>query len=186
MAKQLDRQPTLEDERLLVRPLAQSDREALFAVASDRELWALHPMHNRWQRPVFDAMFDDAMAQGGALAVVEKASGRVIGSSQYRPSGKIPGAVEIGWTYLARDHWGGLANRELKRLMLAHALEHVQLAVFRVGAGNLRSRRAMEKIGGQLMDLTEDVAFPDGRVIAHVFYTIDRDSFAAGPLQQAL
>lgn len=178
----MDRQPTLEGERLLLRPLAAADREALYAVAADRELWALHPAHDRWQRPVFDALFDDALANGGALVVIEKATGRIIGSSQYRPSAKLPGAMEIGWSFLARDHWGGETNRELKRLMLAHLLASVDQAVFRVGAGNLRSRRAMEKIGGRLLDLTEDVAYPDGRLVAHVFYAIDRASFAAGPL----
>lgn len=181
----MDRQPRLEGAHLLVRPLEPGDREALFEVASDRELWALHPAHDRWQRPVYDALFDDALAHCGALAVIEKASGRIIGSSQYRPSAKVPGAVEIGWTFLARDHWGGAANRELKRLMLTHLLAHAELAVFRVGSGNLRSRRAMEKIGGRLMELTEDVSYPDGRVIGHVFYAIDRESFAAGPLTRA-
>lgn len=178
----MDRQPTLDGERLRLRPLIESDRDALYAVASDPELWALHPAHDRWQRPVFDAMFDDALAHGGALAVTERASGRMIGSSQYRPSVKMAGAVEIGWTFLARDQWGGATNRELKRLMLAHLLDHAERAVFRVAAENRRSRGAMEKIGARLMTMVEDVPYPDGRVIAHVFYTIDRQDFAAGPL----
>ena len=178
----MDRQPTLEGERLLLRPVTESDRGPLFAVAADRELWALHPAHDRWRSPVFDALFDESMAHGGALVVIDKQTGRVIGSSQYRPSAKVPGAMEIGWTFLARDRWGGSINRELKRLMLGHALAAVEQVVFRVGSGNLRSRRAMEKIGGRLMDLTEDVSYPDGRVIGHVFYLIDRAGFAAGPL----
>lgn len=181
----MDRQPTLEGERLLLRPLAQPDREGLYAVASDRELWALHPVHNRWQRPVFDAMFDEALAHGGALAVIDKASGRIVGSSQFRPSMRHPGAIEIGWSFLARALWGSGANAELKRLMLSHALAQVERAVFRVGAGNLRSRRAMEKIGGRLIEETEDIAFPDGRMITHVFYVIDRADFAGGPLSGA-
>jgi len=180
----VDRQPTLEGERLLLRPLQEADRAALFAVASDPELWALHPAHDRWQRPVFDALFDEALAHGGALAVVEKTSGRIVGSSQFRPSAKLPDAVEIGWTFLTRDQWGGAANRELKRLMLAHLLSHADRAVFRVGEANFRSRRAMEKIGGQLLDLTQDIAYPDGRVIAHAFYEIDRAGFANGPLMR--
>lgn len=166
----------------MLRPLVEADRDALYDVARDPEIWALHPAHDRWQRPVFDAMFDDALAQGGALAAVEPASGRIVGSSQYRPSAKVPGAIEIGWTFLERAQWGGASNREMKQLMLTYLFAHVEQAVFRVGANNLRSRRAMEKIGGQLMELTEAVAFPDGRVVEHVFYTIDRAGFASGPL----
>lgn len=180
----MDRQPTLQGETLRLRPLREGDRDALFAVASDREMWALHPAHNRWQRPVFDTMFDDALANGGALAVIDKGSDRIIGSSQFRPSAKVPGAIEIGWSFLARDYWGGATNRETKRLMLGHLLWHVEQAIFRVGAANLRSRRAMEKIGGRLLDMTEAVTFPDGRVIDHVFYSIDRASFASGPLSR--
>lgn len=181
----MDRQPTLTGETLLLRPLAEADREGLFQVASDRELWALHPAHDRWQRPVFDALFDEALAHGGALAAIDRESGRIVGSSQFRPSSAVPGAMEIGWSFLSRDRWGGAANREMKRLMLAHALASVERCVFRVGSGNLRSRRAMEKIGGILMALTQDVDYPDGRSITHVFYEIGRKEFAAGPLSTA-
>lgn len=178
----MDRQPRLEGATLLLRPLEASDREALYAVASDRELWALHPAHDRWQRPVFDARFDEALAKGGALAVIDRASGRIIGSSQFRPSEAEPGAIEIGWTFLAREHWGGAANRELKRLMLGHALARVERCVFRVGAANHRSRGAMVKIGARLLDRVQDVDYPDGRRVVHVFYEIDRAGFASGPL----
>ena len=105
----MDRQPRLEGPTLRLRPLEPGDRDALYAVASDRELWALHPAHDRWQRPVFDAMFDEALANGGALAVIDKASGRIVGSSQYRPSTAEAGAREIGWTFLTRALWGGAA-----------------------------------------------------------------------------
>ena len=178
----MDRQPTLSGVTLELRPLRQADREALFAVASDRVLWALHPAHDRWQRPVFDAMFDEALAHGGALAVVDRASGVIVGSSQYRPSTLEHGAMEIGWTFLARDKWGGAANRELKRLMLGHALASVERCVFRVGVENHRSRAAMVKIGGRLLDRVQIVAYPDGRQMPHVFYEIDRAGFAGGPL----
>ena len=65
----MDRQPVLEGERLYLRPLTESDWPALFAVASDRELWSNHPSHDRWLEPVFRAFFDDALAKGGALAI---------------------------------------------------------------------------------------------------------------------
>jgi len=178
----MDRQPTLEGERLLLRPLRPDDWDALFAVASDPEIWAIHPAHDRWQEPVFRAYFADALANGGAMAVIDKASGAVIGSSRWQ--GHDPadsGSVEIGWTFLARSHWGGRYNPELKRLMLAHAFRFVARVLFRVGETNLRSRRAMEKIGGRLTDAI-DVTHVAGRDITHVVYEITRDSFAKGPL----
>ena len=179
----MDRQPTLEGETLLLRPLVTGDWDALYLAASDPLIWELHPASDRWQEPVFRAYFADALAQGGALAVIDKRSGAIIGSSRmqaYDPANG--GSVEIGWTFLARSHWGGGINREMKRLMLAHALQYVERVDFRVGENNLISRRAMEKIGGLLSDRSELAETTNGPVL-NVIYEITRESFAAGPLQ---
>jgi len=182
----MDRQPVLEGERLLLRPLRPDDWEALFAVASDPAVWALHPAHDRWQEPVFRAFFDNALANQGALAVIEKASGEIVGSSRFQ--GYVPddanalgGLVEIGWSFLARRLWGKGYNAEMKRLMLAHALQYVEVAQFRVGAGNVVSRGAMKNIGGRLTDRTE-ITVLAGEPVLHVIYEIDRAGFASGPL----
>lgn len=178
----MDRQPVLEGERLVLRPLAPGDWPALYAAASDPLIWAVHPAHDRWREPVFRAFFADALAQGGALVVIDRASGAIVGSSRYQNHrAEGGGVVEIGWTFLARSHWGGGFNAEMKRLMLGHALQRVERVEFVVGADNVRSCRAMEKIGGRL---TGDVEI---RVMAglerpHVRYEITRADFAAGPL----
>ncbi len=162
----MDRQPTLTGPTLLLRPLQEDDWQALFAVASDPLIWEQHPAHDRWQEPVFRAFFDDALAQGGALIVLDKASGAVIGSSRYQGLEQDDGgSVEIGWTFLARTHWGGPTNREMKRLMLAYALDHVRECRFAVGEENWRSRKAMEKIGGALIE-REDVREMAGGTVA--------------------
>lgn len=178
----MDRQPTLEGERLLLRPLQPDDWDALWAIASDRELWAVHPANDRWQEPVFREFFADALAQRGALAIVDKISGRVIGSSRFQEYDPANGgSVEIGWTFLARELWGSGLNAELKRLMLAHALASVERAVFVVGEGNVVSRRAMTKIGGRLTGETR-VKIRAGKPLDHVIFEIDRANFANGPL----
>ena len=178
----MDRQPVFEGERLYLRPLTESDWPALFAVASDRELWANHPSHDRWQEPVFRAFFDDALAKGGALAIVDKASGKIIGSSRFQYSDKGGGEVlEIGWSFLAREYWGKGYNAEFKRLMLEHAFKHVDRVVFRVGADNMISRKAMANIGGRLTGETY-VEERAGRPVEHVVFEITRESFAEGPL----
>lgn len=179
----MDRQPVLEGERLLLRPLRPDDWDALFAVASDPLIWELHPAHDRWQEPVFRAFFADALAGGGAMVAIDRASGVVIGSSRWQahdPSGT--GSVEIGWTFLARSHWGRVWNEEMKRLMLAHAFRWVHRVDFRVGEGNLRSRGAMERIGGRLSARDGGVVETASGPGRHVIYEITREHFAEGPL----
>jgi RimJ/RimL family protein N-acetyltransferase len=187
----VDRQPILEGERLRLRPLRAEDREALFAVASDRDIWARHPAHDRWQRPVFDAFFDEGMASGGAFAIIDRAiaggpSGGVIGSSRYgMPEMGEPDEIEIGWSFLARSYWGGGYNAEFKRLMLGHALAHYRRVTFQVGADNVISRRAMANIGGVLLPGPGPVIERSGAMVEHVVFVITREGFAAGPLSRA-
>lgn len=181
----MDRQPVLDGERLLLRPLRPDDWDALYAVACDPLIWELHPANDRWQEATFRAYFADALDKGGALVVIDKASGAMIGSSRmqgYDPTNG--GSVEIGWTFLARSHWGGAYNREMKRSMLAHALHYVERADFRVGEHNLRSRRAMENIGGRLSERDGGVVQTASGPTRHVIYEITRASFAAGPLMR--
>lgn len=131
---------------------------------------------------MFREFFEDALAKGGALAVVDKASGAVIGSSRfqdYDPSGA--GQVEIGWSFLSRHYWGLGYNAEFKALMLEHAFKSVARVIFRVGADNVISRKAMANIGARLTQETF-VAERAGRDVLHVIYEITRDDFAAGPL----
>lgn len=179
----LDRQPVLEGEHVRLRPLVASDWDALFAVASDPLIWEQHPAHDRWREPVFRAFFADALAHKGALAAIDAKTGAVIGSSRFQGFCEAGGgSVEIGWTFLARSHWGGTHNHEMKRLMLAHALASVAECRFLVGECNTRSRRALERIGARLTDRREDRVMAGGAVIAHVTYIVTRAAFAAGPL----
>lgn len=178
----MDRQPVLDGERLYLRPLTEADWPALYGAAADKLLWAGHPAHDRWQEPVFREFFEDALAQGGALAIVDKASGALIGSSRfqgYDPAGE--GEVEIGWSFLARPYWGLGYNAEFKRLMLGHAFKYVGRVIFRVGADNVISRKAMANIGGRLTGETS-VVERAGVPIEHVVFEITRESFARGPL----
>ncbi len=80
--------------------------------------------------------------------------------------------MEIGWTFLARSHWGGPFNGEMKRLMLQHAFQYVDRVVFVIYSTNYRSQRAVEKIGGQLIETRPDVA----RGGTSLIYAITRTS----------
>ena len=155
-----DAQPTLRGQLVELRPLRADDFDSLFAVASDRLIWEQHPSSDRYQEPVFREFFREAMESGGALIVLDARDGRVIGSSRYFGYDAERSEVEIGWSFLAREFWGGTYNGEMKRLMLEHAFRFVQHVVFVVGPNNLRSRRALEKIGAVY---TETSVGRDGR-----------------------
>lgn len=168
-----DRQPLLEGELVRLRPSTPDDWEALFGIASDPLIWEVHPAHDRWQEPVFRGYFDAGIASGGALTILDKASGAVIGSSRYDNWKPEADEIEIGWTYIARSHWGGTYNGEIKRLMLDHIHRQVGIVVFTVGETNVRSRRAMEKIGGVLRPGIE-MRLMAGEMKPHVIYEIRR------------
>lgn len=142
-----DFQPALRGELLDLQPLARSDFDALYAVASDPLIWEQHPARDRWQREVFGELFARLLAGGGGLVVRERATGQVIGSSSYYEYRESERDVVVGYTFFARRFWGGVYNRELKSLMLEHAFRFVDRVWFHVAVENFRSQRAMQKVG---------------------------------------
>ena len=142
-------QPHLTGGLLELRPLRAGDWDELFAVASDPLIWAGHPARDRYTEPVFRKYFDERLQSGGALIAFDRATGKIIGSSSYYWQN---GEMEIGWTFLARGYWGGEYNGEMKRLMLTHAFRFVDHVVFLVGPDNIRSQKALLKIGAVMTD----------------------------------
>ena len=169
----IDLQPTLTGDLIELRPLRQGDFEALFSAASDPLIWEQHPENDRYQRDVFQKYFDGALESKGAFAIIERKSGRIIGSSRYCNLDLTNREVEVGWTFLERQFWGGIYNRELKKLMLDHAFRFFDRVVFVVGEKNLRSQEALEKIGARFLKKTE---LPDrgGMMRPNVVYFINR------------
>jgi RimJ/RimL family protein N-acetyltransferase len=151
-----DRQPVLKGDILELRPLRSEDFQALYAVASDPLIWEQHPVRTRYQEEVFKGFFREALESGGALIVIDSNGGRVIGSSRFHGYDEEKSEIEIGWTFLARSHWGGIYNKEMKRLMLRHAFRFVNSVIFLVGPQNVRSQRAIEKIGGDRVESRSD------------------------------
>jgi len=170
---QFDLQPTLRGKLIEVRPLKPDDWDALFQAASDPLIWQQHPESDRYTQPVFQRFFQGALDSKGAFAVIERKSGRVIGSSRYCNLKPAESEVEIGFTFLERKFWGGAYNGELKSLMLAHAFKFVDRVVFVVGENNLRSQKALEKIGARFFKKAEATA-SDGTVRRNVLFLMTR------------
>jgi RimJ/RimL family protein N-acetyltransferase len=171
-------QPSIENRWIKLEPLVPQDFEALYAVAADPKIWEQHPNQNRYQREVFAVYFQGAIESGGALRVIDNSSGALIGSSRYYELNETQRSVAIGYTFIARSHWGGSANRALKTLMLDHAFRCVDRVIFHVGAANLRSRRAMEKLGG-ILSGEISMSYYGEPTLPNVVYQIDAADWAA-------
>jgi|CXWL01.1.fsa_nt_gi RimJ/RimL family protein N-acetyltransferase len=102
----MELQPVLHGPRLYLRPLKAADFDALFAAASDPLIWEQHPASNRHERKIFEQFFDRALKSRGALAILDKTTQKIIGTSRYYD---VEGtdSVCIGFTFLTRDYWGG-------------------------------------------------------------------------------
>lgn len=173
--------PILRGQLVELHPMEAAHLEPLFAVASDPKIWEQHPKWDRYKREVFEKFFNECLSFGSALVIRDAQTGQLIGSSTYRVDA-ANNQIEIGWTYLARAYWGGRYNGEAKRLMLAHAFRFFPRVIFRIGPNNLRSRRAVEKIGATFLGEGRNA---DGST--HVIYKIDAVDFRpeAGPQTKA-
>ena len=169
----IDLQPVLTGDLLVLGPLRPDDFDELFAVAHDPLIWEQHPARDRGEEGPFRQVFREALESGGALVALDRRDGRIIGSSRYQRD-IATSEIEIGWTFLARGYWGGRHNGEMKRLMLQHAFQFFDRVVFLIGPHNVRSQRAVEKIGGRRIGSRFD---PSGR--ESVVYQITREASCA-------
>jgi N-acetyltransferase len=146
---------TLEGRWARLEPLAERHADDLAAVCEDAEIWRYMPatLMSIEQIRAWIAETLALQASGAVLpfAIVEQSSGRAIGGTRYLDIRPKDRGIEIGWTWLARRAWRTAINSECKYLLMRHAFEtlgciRVQLKTDR---NNERSRRAIERIGGQ-------------------------------------
>ena len=142
-------QPTLQGESLTLRPVVPEDFHEMFEAASDPLIWEQHPASDRYKKEVFEKFFADALACNGGLTLLDSKTGKIIGSSRFYEADLSKSEVVIGFTFLTRKYWGGIYNKELKKLMMDYAFQFFDSILFHVGDKNLRSQKAMEKIGGK-------------------------------------
>ncbi len=174
---EFDRQLKLVGEIVELRPLEPDDFEKLYGCASDPLIWEVHPEPDRFKREVFERFFKSAIESKGAFAIYDRKSGRMIGSSRYYDVDLGESSVIIGYTFLTTEFWGGSYNRDLKTVMLGHAFGSFENVFFQIGENNVRSRRAIEKIGAK-------VVFK--RVLnegSHVIYLLRKSDWLSSPTQ---
>lgn len=142
-------QPQLESETIILYPLREADFEALYQTASDPKIWEQHPNKDRWKKDVFETFFKGAMESKGAFKVVDKATGDIIGSTRFYDYNELENSILIGYTFYATAYWGKGINPLVKKLMLDYIFQFASKVHFHVGASNLRSQIAISRLGAE-------------------------------------
>lgn len=146
---------TLEGQWVRLEPLSQDHCDGLWQAAQDESIWRwmLAPVNSRDEMRTY---IDSALAGQAAgimqpFATIDKASGRIVGSTRFDDIVQAHRRVEIGWTWIAPPWQRSAINTEAKYLMLQHAFERwncvrVQL---KTDSLNERSRAAILRIGAK-------------------------------------
>lgn len=166
-------QATLENENVKLVPLNPNDFEELFSVASDPEIWEQHPNKDRYQREVFDKFFQGAIESIGAFKIMDKSSNEVAGSTRFYDYNPKENSIFIGYTFYATKFWGSKLNPQVKKLMLDYIFQFVDKVNFHVGKDNIRSQKAMEKLGAKKVDEVNVAYFGEPEKL-NVVFEIDK------------
>jgi len=163
-------QPThLQNQFVKLVPLQENDFEELYSVANDELLWEQHPNKLRYQKPVFQNFFEGAMQSQGAFFIRETSTNEPIGSSRFYDYNPETNSILIGYTFIGRKFWGKGYNKAIKKLMMDYAFQYVDTIYFHIGAFNIRSQKAMEKIGGIKIDEFEVEYFGEESKLNYIY-----------------
>lgn len=182
---------TLEGKLVRLEPLGPQHAEGLFtATQGNQELWqhmAILPVKvEEYEVFIQAALAEQAAGTSIPFAIIEQASGEVIGSTRYMDIRAIHDGLEIGWTFLAQRVWRTGVNTECKYLLLRHAFEasgaaRVQL---KTDARNERSRNAILRLGAQFEGiLRKHMLRRDGTLRDTAMYSIIDDEWPTVKVQ---
>ena len=120
----------------------------MFLIASDKKIWEQHPENDRWKRDKFSSFFENVIAnEFGMLKIYDKILNKIIGSTRFYSLDKIDNSIKIGFTFIVREYWGTTINYQVKDMMISHAFRFLDKIYFDIGENNIRSIKAVEKLG---------------------------------------
>ncbi len=146
---------TLAARGIHLEPLGLQHEAGLQAAASDGELWNIRitsvPEPHNVRAYIETALVAREAGSRFAFAVVDDASGKVLGSTSYHDIVPTIKRVEIGWTWYGKSSQRTHVNTTCKLLMLSHAFETLGCHVvgWRTDNFNFASQAAIERLGAK-------------------------------------
>ncbi len=174
----------LTAETVELVPLEKEHFEALYLAASDKKLWELIPADCS-NRQTFDKAYNFALTERDngnqyPFVIIHKATSEIIGSTRLFEIYPLDKKLEIGWTWIITKYWGTEINFECKLLLLGFCFDTLKTrrVQIKTDATNLRSRKAIEKIGGQFEGiLRKDKIKENGVSRSAAYYSILDDEW---------
>lgn len=171
---------TLEGLHVLLEPLSESHRDALFAAAADGELWnsrlTLVPSSpDKTSEYIEEALSGQAQGRYLPFVIRYKATGEVVGTTRYRAIERTHCRLEIGSTWLSASVQRTAVNTEAKYLLLTHAFERLGClrVEFLTDVLNEQSRNAIARLGAKQEGILRcHMVIPDGRSRDSACYSI--------------
>ena len=146
---------TLRERGVRLEPLALTHETGLRAAAADGQLWTIRvtsvPEPEQTRAYIEAALQGRADGHRFAFAVIDEASGRVLGSTSYHDIVPALKRVEIGYTWYARSVQRSHVNTTCKLLLMGHAFDTLGCPVvgWRTDNYNFASQRAIERLGAR-------------------------------------
>jgi N-acetyltransferase len=169
----------LEGSHVRLEPLAKAHLAALTQVGLEEELWRWIPVPVRTAAEmatyVETALQEQKRGVSLPFALIEKATGRAIGSTRYGNIDRTHRRAEIGWTWVAREWQRTAVNTEAKYLLLRHAFETLGCVRVELKTDSLneRSRAAILRIGAQEEGIFRNhMITASGRIRHTVYFSI--------------
>lgn len=174
----------LQGTNINLVPLEEKHLEELYTAAADKELWALIPTDCS-ERDTFYKTYEFAISERTAgnqypFVIIHKDTNKIIGSTRLFEIYPADKKLEIGWTWITKDHWGTTINLECKLLLLTYCFETLKTnrVQLKTKDTNFRSRKAIEKIGGIFEGiLRKDKIVSDGTTRNAAYYSILDDEW---------
>lgn len=166
----------LENDILRLEKIESDDFDILYGIAKDPEIWKQHPQSDRYREDVFRNFFDVAKNSSSAYKIWHKEDEKYIGSSRFYDENILESSIAIGYTYLATAYWGGAVNASLKKLMIDNAFEYVDKVYFHIGENNIRSQKAVAKIGARYQGQVPFDYY--GNIVMQNLYKIDKQDWS--------
>ena len=166
----------LEGRHVRLEPLTPEHSARLAEVGLDGDLWTWIPTPVRTPEEMSDyvqtALKEQAAGSALPFALIEKTSGRAVGSTRYGNIDRDHYRVEIGWTWVARQWQRTPINTETKYLLLRHAFETLGCirVELRTDSLNDRSRAAILRIGARQEGIFRNHMITAGGRIRHTVY----------------